>query len=281
MNFHFTPVQVIWTLTFAAHLVLLVVLLGRDRVRRFRWFTISIALVALRLVSSRLLFNRLPQLTLGEVFVALADISVIVSLLVLLELARRAFGSARRRLSVAWILAFLVIGGIVVATWGHWPSWKTLTPMTTMVFLNLLQLFAQKGGLLVDVLTVLLGILMVSIGSNYRVGWRTHTQRIMIGLSTASIAQLAVQIVWQTIAKTAKPHSMAEYQHVINLRENLFNANSFVYLAVVIWWIACLWIDEPGSAEPGAILVPVGPFEPELEDAAKAEPPAPPEDTNG
>jgi hypothetical protein len=271
-NFDFTTVQVIWTLTFAAHLVLLVVLLGRDRAMRFRWFTVSIALVALRLLSSRLLYNRLPQLTLGEIFVVLADISVIVSLLVLLELARRTFGSARRRLSIAWILAFLVIGGIVVSTWGHWPAWKTLTPMTKMVFLNLLQLFAQKGGLLVDVLTVLLGILMVSIGSHYRAGWRTHTQRIMIGLSTTSLAQLAVQIIWQVIAKTAKPHSMAEYQHIVDLREKLFDANSVVYLAVVVWWIACLWINEPG-AEAAAVAVPVGPGDPLLEDSAKAEPP--------
>jgi hypothetical protein len=274
-NFDFTAVQIIWTLTFAAHLVLLVVLLGRDRARRFRWFTISIALVALRLLSSRLLYNRMPQLTLGEIFVVLADISVIVSLLVLLELARRTFGSARRRLSLAWILAFLIIGGVVVTTWGHWPAWKTLTPMTKMVFLNLLQLFAQKGGLLVDVLTVLLGILMVSIGSHYRAGWRTHTQRIMIGLSTASLAQLAVQIIWQIIAKTAKPHSMAEYQHIVDLREKLFNANSVVYLAVVIWWIACLWINEPGS-ETADMLLPVGPLDPLLEDSAKAEPPEDP-----
>ena len=42
---------------------------------------------------------------------------------------------------------------------------------------------------------------------------------------------------------------MAEYEHIVNLRENLFNANSVVYLAVLIWWIACLWIDEPGNPE--------------------------------
>lgn len=273
LNFHFTSVQIIWTLTFAAHLVLLVVLLGRERVRRFPWFTTAIALVALRLLSSRLLFNRLPQLTLGSIFVILADISVIVSLLVLLELARRAFGAARRRLSLAWILAFLLIGGTVVATWGHWPAWKALSPMTTIMFLNLLQLFAQKGGLLVDVLTVLLGILMISSGRNYGAGWRTHTQRIMIGLGTASLAQLAVQIVWQIIAKTAKPHSMAEYQHVIDLREKLFNGNTVVYLAVTLWWIACLWMDEPGGTEPAEVAVPVGSGGPTQEDTAHADAP--------
>jgi hypothetical protein len=273
LNFHFTSVQIIWTLTFAAHLVLLVVLLGRERVRRFPWFTTGIALVALRLLSSRLLFNRLPQLTLGAIFVILADVSVIVSLLVLLELARRAFGAARRRLSLAWILAFLLIGGTVVATWGHWPAWKALSPMTTIMFLNLLQLFAQKGGLLVDVLTVLLGILMIASGRNYGAGWRTHTQRITIGLGTASLAQLAVQIIWQIIAKTAKPHSMAEYQHVIDLREKLFNGNTVVYLAVTLWWIACLWMDEPGGTEPAEVAVPVGSGDPTKEDAAHADVP--------
>jgi hypothetical protein len=270
-NFDWSAGQIIWTLTFAAHLVLLVVLLGRDRARRFVWFTIGISLVALRLLASRLLFNRLPQFTLGIIFVILADISVVVSLLVLLELARRAFGAARRRLSVAWILAFIVLGGIVVATWGHWPAWKTLAPMSTMVFLSLLQLFAQKGGLLVDVLTILLGILMITSGNHYRAGWRTHTQRIMIGLSTASLAQIAVQAIWQVIAKTAKPHSAAEYERIIGLRDKLFNADSVVYLAVVVWWIAMLWMDEPGRAEFAEIAVPVGPGTPSQHDSAKVE----------
>ena len=54
LNFGFTTVQILWTLTFAALLVLLVVLLGRDRTRRFPWFTASIALVAVRLLASRM-----------------------------------------------------------------------------------------------------------------------------------------------------------------------------------------------------------------------------------
>src|SRR6202012_5624959 len=108
---------------------------GRDRVTRFRWFTLGIALVALRLLASRLLFGRLPQLTLGEIFVVLADISVIVSLLVLFELARLVFSRASRRTWSIWIVAFFAIAGAVTATWGQWPAWKTLTPMSTMAVL--------------------------------------------------------------------------------------------------------------------------------------------------
>ena len=64
-DFHFTAISVLWTLTFAALLVLLVVLMGRDRARRFPWFTASIVLVALRLLTNRLLHERLPPLTMG------------------------------------------------------------------------------------------------------------------------------------------------------------------------------------------------------------------------
>jgi hypothetical protein len=57
----------------------------------------------------------------------------------------------------------------------------------------------------------------------------------------------------------------------------MFNGNSVVYLAVAIWWIVCLWIDEPGSAEPAEVAVAVGAGEPAGEASAAVEPP---EDTH-
>ena len=250
-NFAFTAVQVLWTLTFAAQLVLLVVLLGRDRASRFPWFTAATALVALRLMSTRLLFGRLPQLTMNRIFLGLADISAIVGLLVLVELARRAFGRAPRRLWLVWILVLLAVGGVVVAAWGKWPAWRTITPGTPMGMLAAMQLFAQKASLLVNVLTIALGLLIVLLGRRYNADWRSHAQRIAIGLSTASIAQLGVQAIWEAIANHTTPHSMDEYQHVLDLRDKLFNCNNAVYIAAAIWWIACLWIDEPGTKPAG------------------------------
>ena len=32
------------------------------------------------------------------------------------------------------------------------------------------------------------------------------------------------------------------------LQGKLLNTNSVIYVIVVIWWIVCLWIDEPGTA---------------------------------
>jgi hypothetical protein len=257
-NFHFTTVQVLWTLTFASLLVLLVVLLGRDRTRRFPWFTASIALVALRLLATRLLYNRLPQITMGAVFIVMANISALVGLLVVVEMARRAFGRVTRRTWILGGLGMLAVGVGVLATWGPWPAAKSLAWDTLLAKLATLQLLAQKTGLLVDVLTIMLGLLIVLFGRRYGAGWRSHVQQIVIGLSTASLAQTAAQAIWQMIVRTAaQPHSEAEYLHVVGLREKLFNANSVVYIAVVIWWIVCLWIDEPGTA-PVAEAVPVG-----------------------
>lgn len=241
--------QALWTVTFAAHLVLLVVLLGRDRAARFPWFTASIALVAFRLLTSRLLFGRLPQLTMAKMFVVVADIGAFVSLLVVLEIARRAFGRVRRSTWVGSALAVMAVGALVLIFWGAWPAWKTVASGPSI---NVLQLIAQKASLLADVETIVVGLLIVAFGYRYGAGWRSHTQSIAIGLSTASIAQLSVQGIWQAIAHTAVAHSMAEYQRIIGIREHLFNTSSGVYIAALIWWIIMLWFDEPGARATAA-----------------------------
>jgi hypothetical protein len=249
-NFDFSAVQILWTLTFAALLVLLVVLQGRERIRRFPWFTASIILVTLRLLTNRLLHGRLPQLTMAATFIVMADLSALVGLLVVGEVARQAFGRAQRRTWIVWGLVLLAAAGCVVAFWGKWPEWKTLAVDTALARLGLLQLLAQKTGLLVDVLNIGLGLLVVVFGWRYGAGWRSHVQQIAIGLSTASLSQIAVQAVWETMVRTAGvPHSQEDYLRMVGLQDKLFNANSAVYVAVVIWWIVCLWFDEPGSAQ--------------------------------
>jgi hypothetical protein len=269
-NFHFTAVQILWTLTFAAQLVLLVVLLGKDRVRRFPWFTMAIILMALRLLASRLLFGRMPTITLSAIFIVMAGVAAIVGFLVLVEIARKAFAPVRRGVWSAAALALLVVAGGILAFWGPWPAVKTLTADSFLAALRLIQFGAQKFDLLIDILTVLLGLLVVLLGRKYGAGWRTHTQRIVIGLATASMAQLAVEGVWQIIAKTAAPHSQAEYERIVGLRDKLFNANGAIYVAVLIWWIIVLWMDDAGTSgsDVRQTTTPV----PEYLDAESAEP---------
>ncbi len=251
-NYEFTAVQILWTLTFAALLVLLVVLLGRDRMRIFPWFTLSMALTALRLLASRMLYGRMAPISMSEVFLTLALIEAVVCILVAVELARRAFAGASKKAWLIGTLILLVAGGAVVYAWSPWPDWKTLTAGGTMGTLRLMQLAAQKLDLLFDVFTVGLCLLVVLFGRRYNAGWRSHTQQILIGLSTASISQMVVRGAWQLIASRAVPHTEAEYQQVMGLQEKLYNSNSAIFIAVVVWWIVCLWINEPGIETPAA-----------------------------
>jgi hypothetical protein len=248
----FTIVQILWTLTFAALLVLLVVLLGRDRARRFPWFTASMTLTALRLLSSRMLYGRVAPLTMSKIFLTLAVVEAVVCLLVVVEIARRSFAGASRR---AWTIGTLVLlagGGAVLAAWGPWPAWKALTADSTLAVLRLIQLAAQKLSIFTDVLTVELGLLVVLLGRRFKAGWRSHAQQIVIGLSTAAIAQMGVRGIWELIALHAAPKSQAEYEHVLGLQEKLYNANSVLFVLVLVWWIVCLWGNEPGTEIPAA-----------------------------
>jgi hypothetical protein len=260
-DYHFTALTVLWTLTFAALLVLLVVLLGRDRARRFPWFTTSIVLVALRLLTNRLLHDKLPPLTMGAVSIALANLSALVSLLVSVEVARRAFKKASARSWLAWGFLLIAIAGGVAWKWGPWPSWKAISFDTTIAKLQFMQLLAVKSSLFSQVLVILLGIVVIVFGARYGAGWRSHVQRIVIGLSTASLSQLAAQGAFDFIVHHTTVDSRPKYEHLMRVQENLLNGNSAVYILVLIWWIISLWIDEPGSQNPAAVPVPAPIFD--------------------
>jgi hypothetical protein len=249
----FTTVQILWTLTFAALLVLLVVLLGRDRARRFPWFTASMVLTAVRLLSSRMLYGRMAPITMSSIFLTLAFVEALVCLLVAVEIARRAFSGASQRSWIVGTLAVLAVGAGVLATWGPWPAWKTISTDSELAVLRLVQLVAQKTSLLSDVILIELGLLVVLFGRRFKAGWRSHTQRIVIGLSTASIAQLASRGIWQAIAMHAAPQTQAEYERVLGIQEKLYNATSVTFVAVLLWWIVSLWINEPGTEIPAAV----------------------------
>jgi len=247
-NLHFTAAEILWTLTFAAILVLLVVIMGRERVRRFPWFTASIVGVGLRMLAGRLLYQKMAPIRFTEISLTLGDMITILSLMVAIELARRAFQRASRAAWIAGTLTLLVVAGVLIAVWGPWPAMKTLTAGTTISNLRLMQMFAQRGDLFVDVLYVQLGILVAFAGRRFHAGWRSHTQQILIGLSTLSIAQIVLRVTWTAIQHEAAPKSQAEYETITGLQSKLIDSNSVIFLLVLLWWIACLWINEPGTA---------------------------------
>ena len=254
-NFDFTTAQVLWTLTFAALLVLLVVLLGRDRVRLFPWFTASIALVTLRMLIGRLLYGRIAPTQMSTVFILLGVLGSLIGLLVLVEVARRAFGGLQRSLWIVNTVGMVTVACGVLAAWGPWPVWKTLTADSQLATLRLIELVAQKGNLLAELLAVELGLVMAIFGRRFKAGWRSQSQQIAIGLSTAAISELIVLGAWQLIATRTTPHSQADVNRLVDLGARLVNGNKVVYLAVLVWWIVWFWMDEPGAGGVGEVLI--------------------------
>jgi hypothetical protein len=61
--------------------------------------------------------------------------------------------------------------------------------------------------------------------------------------------------VWQLIAMKAVPHNEAELEKLIGLREKFLNGGGAVFVAVIVWWIVVLWIDEP-EAKAKEIAIP-------------------------
>jgi hypothetical protein len=253
MHFDFSANQILWTLSFAAELVLLVVLLGRDRAHRFPWFTTSITLSALLLLVSRLLFGRMSPVVTSTIFLVISDLAALVGLMVVIEVARRAFAGVSRRI---WLIGTLVALGIALAilvAWGPWPKSSAFTGGSMLVTLRSMQLLADKGATLGSFLCIELGIAVVFFGRRFGAGWRTHPHQIAIGLATVGLAQVGTRAVWELIARRITVHTQAEYQHAMDLRDHIYNANNLLFWLVLVWWIAWLWLDEPGTQQPHAI----------------------------
>lgn len=257
MHFDFSVSQILWTLTFAGLLVLLVVLIGRDRARRFPWFTASIALMTLLLLTVQLLLGRISRLSGTLVYLTLSDIDVVVNLLVIVELARRSFRGAGRLAWAIGIVILIAVGTTVLVLWGPWPAWKALTANSELTAIRLMDMVVEKGNLLAGVLAIQLGLLVAPLGRCFKAGWRSHAQQIVIGLSTASLAQIALNATMQAIGMHTHIHTQAEYERVMALRDKLIHANNMVYLCVLAWWIVWLWLDEPGAATAEAAEIPV------------------------
>jgi hypothetical protein len=246
-HMHFTLIEVVWTLTFAALIVLMVVLLGRDRMARYPWFTASIALVLVQMLSRRMLADKLDPLASAKFFLLLGDAGVLISLFVAIELARRAFTAASR---AKWLLGTLLVLGVavgVVAWWGPWPARETLLAHSTLAHLHMLQLIAEKGDLINSLVFIELALLAMVFVRRLRAGWRNHALQILLGFLVASVAQVGVRVVWEFVSKSGPPTSEAEFLRRSTIETRLLAGTNIAYLVVVIAWIACLWIDEPGS----------------------------------
>jgi hypothetical protein len=258
---HWNTEQVLWALVFAAHLVLLVVLLGRDRISRFPWFTTVIALSAVRLLADHLLFGQLTTMAFYWQTYGGTAIDSILGIVVLVELARRIFSSSRTGSSLTarnygtGALLTSVIAGLIVYFWGRpWLTWQQLQSQKAELAILLLALSAMKLQLFVAILTVEVNLLFQVFGKRHGSGWKSHARQIALGLSTNALGLLAVQGITDYIKRTVKLTSREQYDKILHMFGNLDHARFALWLVVLIWWIIWLWREEPVPAGAVALV---------------------------
>ena len=258
---HWNVEQIIWAVLLAAHLVLLVVLLGRDRAGRFPWFTAAIMLSAVRLLADHLLHGKLTSVAFYWQSYSAMVVDDILGILVLVELTRRVFSSGKAGLVlkargwIGWTLVTVALAIAAVWAWGPWPTWVALKAEPAQLPLLLVVLAAMKGLLFVSLMTVQVGLLLRIFGKRFGSGWRSHAQQIALGLSTNALGFLAVQGITDTIKRTVHLASRQEYERVVHLLTNMENARTALWCLVLIWWIVWLWRDEPGELAPVMAMV--------------------------
>ena len=278
---HFSLEQILWALVLAAHLVLLVVLLGRDRMQRLPWFTALTMLATLRLLTDHLLQGKLSTFAFYWQSYALLIAASLFLFGTLIELARLTFGRGCKRgkpLSPfawqRWTFLLLAIALTVLFYWGPWPDLKAMQANRQAYPLLITIVIALKSELFVSMLAILTGLLMMLFGRRFGNGFRSHPVQLILGLSTAAVARLTVEGITDTIKVTHKITNRADYDHILHLYNTLDNARLVVWLLAILWWIYALWHDEPGASGEAPTLAAVGPAPTGIEPADAAHPEA-------
>lgn len=256
---HFSIEQVLWAILLAAHLTLLVVLIGRDRAARFRWFTAYITLGALALMANHLLHGKLTTVAFYWQNYSLLTLQSIVALFMLNELARQTLLTGKTavvlkpKAYVGWGAILVALTAAAVWAWGPWPSMEALQSNPTQLRLLMIVLIGMKGQLGTMILTVLLALVLRFVGTRFGAGWRSHPQQILLGLSTSALAFLAVQAVNDVLSHTLHPKSRQEYDHAVRLITHMENARTVVWTLALLWILYWVWREEPGAPAQAAL----------------------------
>jgi hypothetical protein len=260
---HWNMEQVLWALVLAAHLLLLIVLMGRDRIRSFPWFTAVIVLSTVRLLADHLLAGKLTTIAFYWQSYSATALDVVLSIAVLLELSRRVFSSGKAGLLlkprgyIGWSFITVAIAAASVWGWTVWTNWQMPKADHSQIPLLAVYLIATKGQLFLAVLTIEVALLLRFFGGRFGFGWKSHVQQIALGLSTNCIASLAVQGITESIIRTLRHGSPAniDRERITHLFSNLDNARFAIWFLVLLWWT--IWLGRDESDGTAASMTPV------------------------
>jgi hypothetical protein len=238
--------RVIWGGGLSVHLILLAVLLRQGRAQRFPFFTLLIVFYILRSLFLFAFYQHMSRLHYTWTFWSFALADLLLQAIVLSELLRGAYQKAgvSQRGRALGGLTGIVLAGILVYFWGPWPS--LTTPGTDEInFLMVMSVLANKGNLLIAILTLQTMLVLIFTAPRSGLGWSSHTQRIAHGLAFYALINVSVQAAIQKLSQSAGQLSATQIQSTMHTIQTLGYARTWGYFAAALYWIIFLWRDEP------------------------------------
>lgn len=218
-----------WAAGFVAHVILLLVLCVRHRAATFPFFTLLIAIYAIRTVVLYFVVLIGTKHSYLIAYLSLGSLDLILQLCVVYEMASHVFRplgnwAPDARVRLAWIvLASIAIGAGL--TWLSPISPAHTLPLTILI----------RGNFFSSVLMAELFAGMVALSVTIRLPWRTHAARIAQGLGFYSF-------VWILIATG---QSYFGTDHNIRISADLTYFRMLTYMICAGYWIVMLWVDAP------------------------------------
>lgn len=220
--------DLLWATGLVGHIVLLCVLFGRRRARRFPAFT---TLVAVNVLKSLVLYCTLRLGTPHEYFYtywSLAIVDVGLQLAVVYELASQVFrplGTWAKDVQNSLYLLILISVAVAIG----------LTLLAAPAAHDWRQVLVIRGSFFSATLMSELFVGMIGLSTTVGLPWKSHTARISQGLGIYSIVCILVEASDSYFgSSTSAPLAIL-----------LTRFRMSVYLACIGFWIVMLWRDEP------------------------------------
>lgn len=230
---HLTGLDLLfWAAGFAAHLILLLVLLIRKRVKTFPVFTLLVTLNVARTVALFLIQRYSTRSVYFYSFWSLAVIDVALQLGVIYEMASRIFRPEGhwaidvRRGMLGWTVASIAVAA----------GFASLPTPPAKIWEQVVMI---RGNLFSDALLSELFVGLIVLSAQSGLPWKTHVARITQGLGVYSLATLAIEMARTYFGLKAGT----------NVYDELTRLRMAIYLTCVTFWIVMLWRQAPTARE--------------------------------
>ena len=226
-----------WAAALIGHLILVTVLVVRDRVRTFPFFTAYIVEQISSAILQYFVFYHLSFHTFQYSFWSWGILDEILQLLVLYEIAVHIFCPTGTWASdVRKTLMGLVAASAVVAILLAWLAHPEAP--------NGIQRFILRSNFFSAMLMSELFVGTVMLSVTVGLPWKTHVARIAQGLGTYSIVRVAIAIAVNFVG--LHPHGY--------FYKDMSHLEYFTYLACEGYWIVTLWAEAPAPRELPEIM---------------------------